>query len=103
VQPQAPEQQPRQGGEHGTVSPVRPGKYDLPTQDSDLVPQHEDLRILRHYAWSDSEPHSRVSKLPLASGRVRRFFRRRQMVMTTFPRACPCSRYRMALGPSLSG
>jgi hypothetical protein len=30
-------------------------------------------------------------------------FGRRQMVMTIFPRACPCSRYWMALGASLSG
>jgi hypothetical protein len=28
---------------------------------------------------------------------------RGQTVMTIFPQACPCSRYRMALGASLSG
>jgi hypothetical protein len=50
VQPQPPGQQPRQGGEHGTVSPVRPRTRDLPPQDRDLVPQHEDLRILRGIA-----------------------------------------------------
>jgi hypothetical protein len=50
VQPQVPGQQPRQGGEHGTVSPVRPGAGDLAVQDSDLVPQREDLRILRGIA-----------------------------------------------------
>ena len=47
VQPQAPGQQPHQGGEYGTVSPVRPGARDLPAQDSDLMPQHEDLRVYR--------------------------------------------------------
>jgi len=35
------------GSKHGTVSPVRPRARDLPTQDRDLMPQHEDLRILR--------------------------------------------------------
>jgi hypothetical protein len=50
VQPQAPGQQPGQRGEHGTVSPVRPRAGDLTAQDSDLVPQHEDLRILRGIA-----------------------------------------------------
>ena len=47
VQPTVPGQQPRQGGEHGTVSPVRPRARDLPTQHRDLVPQHQDLRVLR--------------------------------------------------------
>ena len=46
VQPEMCGQQPCQRGDHGTVSPAwfRPG--DLPTQDCDLVPEHEDLRIL---------------------------------------------------------
>jgi hypothetical protein len=47
VQPQVPRQQPRQGGEDGAVSPIRPRPRDLPAQHSDLVPQHQDLRILR--------------------------------------------------------
>ena len=46
VQPQAPGQQPRQGGHHGTVSPVRPRAGGLPPQDRDLMPEHQDLRIL---------------------------------------------------------
>ena len=46
VQPQVPRQETGQGGEHGTVSPVRPRPRDLPAQDRDLMPQHEDLRIL---------------------------------------------------------
>jgi len=50
VQPQAPGQQPGQGGEHGTVSPVRPRARDLPSQHRDLMPQHEDLRVLRSVA-----------------------------------------------------
>ena len=40
---------------------------------------------------------------PGAPGPRSRSSRWRQTVMTTFPRACPCSRYRMALGASLSG
>jgi hypothetical protein len=45
VPPQVPGQQPGQGAGHGAVSPVRPWG-DLPPEDRDLVPQHEDLRIL---------------------------------------------------------
>jgi hypothetical protein len=45
VQPQVPGQQPCQGREDGTVSPVRPRARDLPAQHSDLVPQHQDLRV----------------------------------------------------------
>jgi len=41
-----PGQQPRQGREHGTVSPVRPRARGLPTQHRDLEPQHQDLRVL---------------------------------------------------------
>jgi hypothetical protein len=46
VQAQVPGQQPCQGGDHGTVSPAwfRPG--DLPAQERDLVPEHQDLHIL---------------------------------------------------------
>jgi hypothetical protein len=47
VQPQVAGQQRGQGRERRTVSPVRPRARDLPTQDRDLVPQYEDLRILR--------------------------------------------------------
>jgi hypothetical protein len=39
-----------QGGEHSTVSPVRPWAGNLPAQDSDLVPQREYLCILRGIA-----------------------------------------------------
>jgi hypothetical protein len=46
VQPQAPGQQPGQGGDHGTVSPVRPRARNLPPQDRYLMPQHQDLRVL---------------------------------------------------------
>jgi hypothetical protein len=42
-----PWQQPRQGGEDYAVSPIRPRPRDLPTQHRDLMPQDEDLRILR--------------------------------------------------------
>jgi hypothetical protein len=37
---------PGQSGEDGAVSPVRPRTCDLPPQDSDLVPEHEDLGVL---------------------------------------------------------
>jgi hypothetical protein len=47
VQPQVPRQQPGQGGQHGTVSPARFRAGDLPAQHCDLMPQHQDLRILR--------------------------------------------------------
>jgi hypothetical protein len=50
VQPQAPGQDPGQGGQHGTVSPVRPWPGALPPQDRDLMPQYEDLRVLRGIA-----------------------------------------------------
>jgi hypothetical protein len=43
VQPQVPGQQPGQGGEHGTVSPVRFRAGDLPAQHRDLVPEDQDL------------------------------------------------------------
>ena len=46
VQPQVPGQQPRQGGEHSTVSPPRLRARDLPTQDRDLVTEYQDLRGL---------------------------------------------------------
>ena len=35
-----------QGGDHGTVSPVRPRAGDPPLQHRDLMPQHGDLRVL---------------------------------------------------------
>jgi hypothetical protein len=41
-----PGQQPGQGSEHGTVSPVRPRAGDLPPQHGDLVPQNENLHVL---------------------------------------------------------
>jgi hypothetical protein len=46
VGPQPPGQHPGQGGEHGTVSPARLRARDLPPQDRDLVPRHENLRVL---------------------------------------------------------
>jgi hypothetical protein len=39
----APRQQPGQGSEHDTVSPVWLLTSDLPALHRDLVPQHEDL------------------------------------------------------------
>jgi hypothetical protein len=39
-QPEVPGQQPRQGCDHCTVSPVRLRVGDLTAQDRDLVPQH---------------------------------------------------------------
>jgi hypothetical protein len=47
VQPKARGQQPRERCDHGTVSPVRPRARNLPPQDRNLMPEHEDLRVLR--------------------------------------------------------
>jgi len=47
VQPQVAGQQPHQGSDRGTVSPVPPRAPDLPAQDCNLMPEHQDLRILR--------------------------------------------------------
>lgn len=47
MQPHVTGQQPRQGGEHRTVRPVRSRAGDLPAQDRDLVPEHEIFRVLR--------------------------------------------------------
>jgi hypothetical protein len=46
VPPQVPRQQPRQRGDHRTVSPVRLRAGDLTAKDRDLVPQHQDLHLL---------------------------------------------------------
>jgi hypothetical protein len=65
VEPEVPGQKPCQGGEHGTVSPVRPRARDLPAQDRDLMAQHEDLRILRSVIprqGSTSQPNARTMK-----------------------------------------
>jgi hypothetical protein len=45
VQPQVPGQQPRQGGDHGPVGPVRLRTGDLTAQDRDLMPQYQDLHV----------------------------------------------------------
>ena len=47
VQPKAVGQQPRQRGDHGAVGPVRLRTGDLTAQDPDLMPQHQNLRVLR--------------------------------------------------------
>jgi hypothetical protein len=46
IQPQPTGQQPRQRGEYGTVSPIRPRARDLPTQDRNLIVRYQDLHIL---------------------------------------------------------
>ena len=43
LQPKAPGQHPRQGGEHGTVSPVEPRARYLTPQYRDLMPENQDL------------------------------------------------------------
>jgi hypothetical protein len=50
VQAKAPGQHPRQGGDHGAVGPVRLRAGDLTAQDRNLVPQDQDLRVLRGVA-----------------------------------------------------
>ena len=46
MQPQAHGQQPCQGRDEGTVSPVRFRAGDLATQDCDLMPQDRDFCVL---------------------------------------------------------
>ena len=46
VQLQVPRQHHGKGGEHRTVSPVRPRARYLPAQDRDLMAEEQDLRIL---------------------------------------------------------
>jgi hypothetical protein len=46
VQPQAPGQQPGEGGDHGTVSPVRSRARHLTPQRGDLTPEDQDLHVL---------------------------------------------------------
>jgi hypothetical protein len=46
MQPQAPGQQPGQGGEHGTVSPVRPRTGNLALQHRHLMAENQDFRLL---------------------------------------------------------
>jgi hypothetical protein len=68
VQPKVPGQQPRQRGDHRAVSPVwlRPG--DLAAQDSDLVPQYQDLHVFGGIAAGEqSQPaeqpdHEQIGK-----------------------------------------
>ena len=43
-------QQPPKGGHHGAVGPVRLRAGDLAAQDRDLMPEHQDLRILNGIA-----------------------------------------------------
>ena len=50
VQPKAAGQQPRERGDHGAISPVRLRTGDLTAQDRDLMPQHQNLRVLRGVA-----------------------------------------------------
>jgi hypothetical protein len=45
VQPQVPEQQPRQGAITGPVSPVRLRAGDLTAQDRNFMPRHQDLQV----------------------------------------------------------
>jgi hypothetical protein len=60
VQPQ----EPRQGGEHGTVSPVRSRAHDLSAQDRDLMVKDQDLAILAASlrASSTSQPNTWTMK-----------------------------------------
>jgi hypothetical protein len=62
VESQAARQQPGQGSEHGTVSPVRPPAAGLTPQDRDLVPEDQDLDVLDGSlrASSISQPNTRT-------------------------------------------
>jgi hypothetical protein len=50
------------GGHHGTVSPVRLRKGELTVQDGNLMPEHQDLRILTASlrAKGTSQPDTRT-------------------------------------------
>jgi hypothetical protein len=50
LHPKVPGQQPRQGGYHRPVSPVRFRAGDLAAQDRDLVPEHQDFHVLGNIA-----------------------------------------------------
>jgi len=50
VQSKRAGQQPRQRGDHGATGPVWRWAGDLTAQDGGLVPEHQDLRILRGFA-----------------------------------------------------
>ena len=57
VQPQVGGQQPRQRGDHRTVSPVRFRAGDLAAQDRDLMPEHQDFHVLGNIAaGEESQP-----------------------------------------------
>jgi len=45
--PQVPGQQPGERSDHGPVGPVRFRTGDLAAQDRDLMPQYQDLHVLR--------------------------------------------------------
>jgi hypothetical protein len=68
VEPQATRQQPGQGSEHGTVSPVRPRADDLTPQHRDLVPQDQDLDVLdgitarQQYQPAEHPDHEQVDE-----------------------------------------
>jgi hypothetical protein len=57
VGPKPPGQHPGKGGEYGAVSPAWPRARDLPPQDRDLVPKHEDLRVLGGIAARQPAEH----------------------------------------------
>jgi hypothetical protein len=46
ARPQPSRQEPDQRGQHGAVGPVQPGPRISAAQHGDLMPQHEQLRVL---------------------------------------------------------
>jgi hypothetical protein len=57
-----PGQQPRQGGDHGAVGPVRFRAGDPAAQNRDLMPQHQDLHVFRGVAAREErqQPNNRT-------------------------------------------
>ena len=47
---------PCQSGDHRTVSPVRLGPGDLAAQDRDLMPQDQDLHVLKASLREQRQP-----------------------------------------------
>ena len=65
-----PGSSPRQGRDHGPVSPVRLRAGDLTAQDRDLVPEHQDFQVRRAGRRGESARAPRVDAQVRCSARV---------------------------------
>ncbi len=75
MQPKALGQQPRQRGDHSTVGPVWLRADELTAHDGNLVPQHQDLHVLRSVAPreerqpAEQPDHEQIDKTEEHKGR----------------------------------